>query len=118
VNRLLKRGNDPFDNQYVPLIFSYHGRQVFRPSTEIDHEDPESADANDRGHFNRLHLPAAYPVPGGEGLFADPRRLRAAGIDDGDSGTEQMDQQPGKDAYHQGNPAAIMPSIGVLAATA
>jgi len=49
-------------------------------------------------------------VLGGEGFFADPRRLWAAGIDDGDSVPEQVDQQG---FYHRRGSAVISPSIGV-----
>lgn len=99
------------------MIFPCRGRQDFRPSTGIDPEVPEGAVGEDRGHINPPRLPAAYPVRGGEGFLADPRRLRAAGVDDGGSVPEQVDQQPRGAAYLRSGPSAIAPSIGVLAAT-
>jgi hypothetical protein len=56
-------------------------------------------------------------VHGGEGFLADPRRLRAVGIDEGGSVQEQMDQQPRGGVHLHSGPSAIAPSIGVLAAT-
>ena len=115
VNRHEKQGSGRSDNQRFPVIFLYRGRQDCRPSTGID---PEGTTDDDRGHFNRLRLPARYPVRGGGGFFADPRRLWAAGIDDRGLVPGQVDQQPRKGVYHHSGPAAIAPSIGVLAATA
>jgi len=56
-------------------------------------------------------------VRGGEGFLADPRRLRAAGNNEGGSVQKQVDQQPRGGAHLRSGPSAIAPSIGVLAAT-
>lgn len=92
VNRLWKRGNDPFGNQRIPLMSSYPDRQDDRPSTGNNSRNPAGTAVDDRDHLNCPHLPAACPAPDGEGIVADPSRVQAVGIDDEGSLRKEVDQ--------------------------